>query len=79
MKEIQLSITFSCSYVFYRPQLELYPSLKVLKLAKSSFRKLYDVNRESAKILAAGFFAKSSFRKIFIAKQRIYRNFAEDL
>jgi len=62
--------------------LKVYPSLKVLKpvkLAKSSFRKLYDVNRESAKVLAAGFFAKSSFRKIFIAKQRIYRNLAEDL
>lgn len=60
----------------------MYPSLKVLKpekLAKSSFHKLCDVNRESAKVLAARFFAKSSFRKIFIAKQRIYRNLAEDL
>lgn len=64
------------------PSLKVYPRLKVLKpvkLAKSLFRKLYDVNRESAKILAAGFFAKSSFRKIFIAKQRIYRNLVKDL
>lgn len=44
----------------------MYPSLKVLKpvkLAKSLFRKLYDVNRESAKVLAEDFLQNLRFAK----------------